>query len=193
MTVDLRPEIWRTIRRVGAQGAVFDVNTIRGCLRGAVRRERIRDYVRALEAGGYLAAVAGDGDAPGWQILRDPGAEAPRLRPDGTPVVMGAGREQCWRTLRILGSCTARELALTASTDRWAVAEGEALDYCMRLSRVGILIRSKGPTGDWVFALPAARYTGPLPPQVRRNKEIYDPNTGRVYAPDGTVLEGRRA
>ncbi len=81
---DLRPEMWRIIRRVGAQGRPFDVLQVRGQLRGAIRRERVRDYLKALEAGGYLVPCTLDDGAPGWQLLRDPGNEAPRVRADGT-------------------------------------------------------------------------------------------------------------
>lgn len=191
MTRDLRPDMWRAIRRVGAQGAVFQVPTIRGQLRGNIRRERVRDYLKALEAGGYIAPVRTEDGIDGWQILRDPGAEAPRLRPDGTPVTMGAGREQCWRTMRILGTFTALDLVATASTETHRVAEGEARDYCDRLARVGILARTRGPVGV-AYQLAPSRYTGPQPPQIRRTKEVYDPNTGRLYAADGTLLEGCR-
>ena len=193
MTRDLRPEMWRAIRRVGAQGAVFQVPTVRGQLRGAVKRERVRDYLKALEAGGYLAPVTTEDGVDGWQLIRDPGAEAPRLRADGSPVTMGAGREQCWRTMRILGSFTVLDLVATASTETHRVAEGEARDYCDRLARVGILSRTRSLAG-LVYQLPPSRYTGPKPPQITRKKEVYDPNTGRVYAPDGTLIEtGGRA
>ncbi len=177
---DLRPEMWRIIRRVGAQGRPFDVLQVRGQLRGAIRRERVRDYLKALEAGGYLVPCTLDDGAPGWQLLRDPGNEAPRVRADGTPIVQGAGREQCWRAMRQLIDFDLVMLVAVASTERWTVAPGEARDYCDRLARAGILTRTRG--GDCPsYVLPPARWTGPRPPQIRRSKEIYDPNTGRVY------------
>ncbi|MBP8284809.1 MAG: hypothetical protein KAX46_13010 [Chromatiaceae bacterium] len=179
---DLRPEMWRIIRRVGAQGRPFDVLQVRGQLRGAIRRERVRDYLKALEAGGYLVPCTLDDGAPGWQLLRDPGNETPRVRADGTPIVQGAGREQCWRAMRQLVSFDLVMLVAVASTDRWAVAPGEARDYCDRLARAGILTRTRG--GDWPsYVLPPARWTGPRPPQIRKSKAVYDPNTGRVYPP----------
>ncbi len=191
---DLRPEMWRIIRRVGAQGRIFDVLEVRGQLRGAIRRERVSDYLKALAAGGYLARVAPDAErlGEGFQLVRDPGAEVPRVRPDGTPIVQGAGREQCWRTMKILGHFSAIELAVTASSDRWTVAPGEAQDYADRLARVGILRRGRGPGGDMRYELAPARYTGPQPPQVLKSKAIYDPNSGRLYLPDGTIQEGVR-
>ncbi|SDX55848.1 hypothetical protein [Thiocapsa roseopersicina] len=191
MSRDLRPEMWRAIRRVGAHGAVFRVPTVRGQLCGAIRRERVRDYIQALEAGGYLSPVRGDTNGKagpwGWQLIRDPGTEAPRVRANGSPVTLGAGREQCWRSMRILGSFTIPDLVATASTELHRVAEGEARDYCDRLARAGILARTRSPAG-LVYQLPPSRYTGPRPPQIRRTKAVYDGNTGQLYAADGTLL-----
>lgn len=186
---DIRPLLWRSIRQIGAQGRVFDVLAIRGTLRFPVKRERIRDYLRALEAGGYLVPASLDDGAPGWQLLRDPGTETPRVRADGTPIVMGAGREQCWRTMRMLKHFDIPYLVATATTERWAIAPGEAQDYCDRLARIGILRRERDPSGVVRYTFIPARYTGPQPPQIRRSKAVYDPNTGRLYQPDGTIEE----
>jgi len=186
---DLRPAIWSVIRRLGAQGQVFDVLRIRGELRGATRRERILDYCKALQAAGYLVPAETPDGAPGWQLLRDPGLEAPRVRRDGTQVLMGSGREAMWRAMRVLGSFSVAELVATASTERWQIAAGEARTYCARLAHAGFLLRA-GRADSARYTLPVSRYTGPRPPQVRRHgKLIWDPNTGRLYAPDGTLLE----
>lgn len=182
---DLRPELWRVIRQIGAQGAVFTVDDLRGRLRGLVRRERIRAYVLALVNGGYLVPVPRPDAKPAhsWQLLRDPGNETPRPRRDGSPVIMGAGREQCWRAMRILKVFGIRELLAHANTERWTVAEAEARDYCDRLARAGLLQRD-GQT----YAFLPARFSGPRPPQIRRTKEVYDPNTGILYSKDGEIL-----
>jgi len=189
---DIRPLLWRAIRQAGARGGVFDVTLIRGTLRFPVKRERVRDYLRALEAGGYLVAASGADGSPGWQLLRDPGTETPRVRADGRPVVLGAGREQCWRTMRMLKDFDIPFLVATANTERWAIAPGEAQDYCDRLARIGILQRRRDPDGAVRYTFVPARYTGPQPPQIRRNKQVYDPNTGRLYHLDGTIEEGVR-
>lgn len=201
---NLRPLLWANIRRLGAQGAVFDVSAVRGALRFPVKRERVRDYLKALEAGGYLAPVTAEDGGPGWQLLRDTGVDAPRVREDGQEIVIGAGREQCWRAMRILGTFGVAELVATASTDRWAIAPGEAADYCDRLARVGILRRYKAAGGDRsLYTLSPARYTGPKPPQILRYKPakdgqparpkgVYDPNTGALYWPDGRIETGER-
>lgn len=196
---NLRPQMWAAIRRLGADGRFFTLDDIRGALRGPVKRERVRDYLKALVAGGYLEPVVIPGqvtDKPGllrfkatpaYRLIRDPGAEAPRVRADGSPVTQGQGREAMWRTLRILGVCTLRELVATASTPDWTITESEARDYCDRLARVGFLARESGPSGRRYWLFPG-RYTGPRPPQIRRNKQVWDPNTNTLYSPAGEIL-----
>lgn len=199
---NLRPLLWGVIRRLGAQGAVFGVNEVRGALRFPAKRDSVRAYLKALAAGGYLAPVTAADGGPGWQLLRDTGVDAPRVRDDGQEIVIGAGREQCWRAMRILGTFGVAELVATASTDRWAIAPGEAADYCDRLARAGILRRYKAAGDDrWLYTLSPARYTGPKPPQILRyqpakdglpprRKGVYDPNTGTLYWPDGRIETG---
>lgn len=197
---DIRPLLWGIVRQVGAQGAVFGVSEIRVGLRFPAKRGRVHDYLKALEAGGYLVAVAEADGGPGWQLLRNPGIDAPRVRKDGSEVVQGAGREQCWRAMRILGSFTAEELVATASTPRWTVSLGEAVDYCNRLSRIGLLDRAK-QDDRFVYTLVPALYPGPKPPQIlryrpakdgqpARAKAVYDPNKGILYWPDGRIEKG---
>jgi hypothetical protein len=186
-TRDLRPALWRLIRRVGAGGRVFDAITLQALLRGG-RRERITDYLRALHAGGYLAPALTRDQAPGWQLVRDPGQETPRLHADGSPIVQGAGREQCWRAMRHLGTFGVAELVAAAGTERWRVAPGEAEDYCRRLARAGILRRHRAASGErWLYTLTPERFTGPLPPQILRSKVVLDANTGTRYYRDGRV------
>jgi hypothetical protein len=67
--------------------------------------------------------------------------------------------------------------------DDHIVAEGEARDYCQRLARAGYLHVLQ--RGRW--QLVPTRWRGPLPPQVRRDKRLFDPNTGVTYAPTGEV------
>jgi hypothetical protein len=183
----LRPAIWAVIRRLAGEGRSFDARDIRGELRGVTQLARIRDYLQALAAGGYLMPIS----RPGWdgyRLRKDNGVEAPRLRPDGTPVLLGAGREQMWRAMRILGEWSITELCATATSERWAVAETEARDYCQRLTRAGYLLRDGSGTGARYRLLPT-RARGPQPPQIQRgSKNVFDPNTGQLYAPDGAPL-----
>jgi hypothetical protein len=185
----LRPAIWAVIRRLASEGRSFNARDIRGELRGVTQLARINDYLQALVAGGYLVPISRP-DWEGYRLRKDNGVEAPRLRPDGTPVLLGAGREQMWRAMRVLREWTIAELCATATSERWAVAPSEARDYCQRLCRAGFLARagSAGGSGRRYRLLPT-RASGPQPPQIQRgSKNVFDPNTGKLYAPDGMPL-----
>lgn len=188
---ETRDALWRAIRRTG--GESFRVRDI---ARGARHEiETIREYLAGLARAGYLERTSPVkcGATATYRLVRDSGAEAPRVRRDGTPVVMGRGREQMWRTMRILGDFSARELAVSASTEDVAVAETEARTYCTHLHRAGYLVlaRSAKPghragTGERArYRMLRSAYTGPKPPQVQRNKQVYDPNLRQVVWPAG--------
>jgi len=185
----VRAPLWQAMRRLGADGGEFDVHALRGELPGATPRDLIRRFCHALTAAGYLHQVSAR--PLRWALIRDPGIEPPAVRIDGQPRRMGSGREQMWRAMRILRSWTVAELVATASTEAHRIAPAEALTYCNRLARAGYLRRQRGPEG-LRFTLPPAAWTGPLPVQVRRDKTLLDPNTGRVMAADGSAPEVRR-
>jgi hypothetical protein len=174
----IRPQIWIVIRALHRQDAVMTPASIRAVLVAPPENalEIIRAYLKALEAAGIVERI-GDPGEHRYRLLRDEGVEAPRVRPDGRRVAMGQGREAMWRTMRILTRpWTARELAIHASTEAHPVALQEAQDYAQRLCRAGYLQR----TAPQTYRLIPARYTGPKPPQVKRTKQIWDPNLGRV-------------
>lgn len=152
-----------------------------------------REYITGLFHAGYLdlrrAAVttgAVSRRLPAlYSLARDAGAEAPRVRKDGTPVVMGLAQEQMWRTLRMLKADTnARELAAHAGTPEIPVRESAANDYLGNLHRAGYLELVRPGKGVGRGGV-QARYrlisnTGPRPPMVCRADAVYDPNLGKT-------------
>jgi len=179
-----RAEIWATVRALHTAGMDISAPAVRdqmqappaGCL------ERIRAYLRALVQTGHLAPLPRPEAGPGaYQLVRDTGHEAPRVRLDGTEILIGTGRERMWAVMRVLRDFTALDLAVHASVDGNVVAEREAQDFCQRISRAGFLHIVQ--PGRW--RLNAARWRGPRPPQIRRDKHVVDPNTGSVYSPSG--------
>ena len=184
----LRQRMWDRIRAL--HGAEF---TLRGIVLGAESLETARDYVLALERGGYIESREEPnkrGFGTGVKIYRlaiDCGAEAPRVKRDGTPVTQGLAQEQMWRTLRMTkGDINARELAAHASTPMVAVTEVAAKGYLKMLNAGGYLDTTRkghGHGNGGVLArykLLPARDTGPRPPMVCRTKVIYDPNENRI-------------
>lgn len=151
-----------------------------------VERDTIKTYVRSLVQGGYLNAErqAGTGGryAPAaYELVRDVGLEAPRLRRNGTPVLQGQAREQMWRAMKMLGQFTPRDLSVTASTEAVAVNEEDAKSYVKHLFAAGylaVLRPGKPPRTQGLYRL--AKNTGPKPPMVTRAKVVFDPNLGRI-------------
>lgn len=176
----LRQRLWDRIRAGGELFAVTDL------LHGGEDESTAREYITGLFHAGYLdlrrAAVPRKLTAL-YSLVRDAGAEAPRVRKDGTPVTMGLAQEQMWRTLRMLtGDTNARELAAHAGTPEIPVRESAALDYLGHLQRASYLRITK-PHQQGRRGL--ARYqlitnTGPRPPMVCRADAVYDPNLGKT-------------
>ncbi|WP_234086787.1 hypothetical protein [Azonexus sp. R2A61] len=180
----LRQLLWERIHAL--EGGEFTLNEI---VFGGESIDTARDYILALERATYLAVTQdsppGKRRAKRWKLVRDNGAEAPRLRRDGGPVTMGLAQEQMWRTLRTLkGDTNARELSAYASTEHIPVSEVAAKDYLLHLFLASYLQRTAEGKGRGKGGT-QARYrlisnTGPRPPMVQRTDAMYDPNLGAV-------------
>lgn len=178
----LRQRVWDRIRKL--RGADFCLDEITF---GDECRTTVRDYVAGLEHAGYLVMTQQNTNRTPkrWKLARDAGAEAPRVRRDGTPVTMGLAQEQMWRTLRMLKTdFNARELAAHAATIAVPVNEKAAADYLGNLHRASYLRCTRPGKGTGRGGM-QARYqlvsnTGPLPPMVCRADAVYDPNLGKV-------------
>lgn len=191
----LRQRLWDRIRQIPAPRP-FALRDI--LIGGELDSESTaREYITGLFRAGYLdlqqaAITTGPASrrAPAlYRLARDAGAEAPRVRKDGTPVTMGLAQEQMWRTLRLLkGDTNARELAAHASTATVPVAETAAGAYLRTLCSAGYLdctSRGKGlgRAGAGIqarYRLKADRNTGPRPPMACRPRAVYDPNEARI-------------
>lgn len=170
---DTRQAVWDIIRRRNTF-TVPDLHkeTV------AMKIESVREYVLGLAAAGYVRKTqesAGLGQPAQWELIRDAGGEAPRVRRDGSQVTQGQGRENMWAAMRILREFTARELAVAASMPECRVKEGTAQDYIKHLCKAGYL-RKRG--GTYMF-LPG-EYTGPQAPKIQRTKRVWDPNTQEI-------------
>lgn len=145
----------------------------------------IKDYLSALMRAGIVGIVAelGPGQPREYRLLRDMGVDAPRLKKDGTPLPP-PGRSRMWQAMPILGTFTARELALAASLPEAAVAESEAEYYCRWLEKGRYLRRVSGMDGGKgetprYQSIPARRH-GPKAPQILAIRRVFDPNTGEM-------------
>lgn len=167
-----REVIWKAIRLQRE----FTVASVRRELPGEISVYTIRDYCAALVAGEYLHK-----QGPRYTLLIDPGADAPKLRQDGTNASRGAGREALWLAMRIMKRFTVLELAATASQPERQIATGEARNYCYWLCRAGYIAREQGHGGNLArYRLIPNRARGPKPPQIQRRGAVWDPNTNQV-------------
>lgn len=183
--------IWESIRRLkGVMATPFTEDEIWRSMdrdqRNQVEMGAIRDYRRALVAAGILVEVdpAKARRVPAtYDLVKDEGLEAPRLRKDGSRVTQGLAQEQMWRTLRIYKvDLNSHELAAHASTEQVPVDEVAARDYLKVLSGAGYLdcTTEAKPGKRARYKLKPARNTGPRPPMVCRTKVVYDPNEDQV-------------
>ncbi|UXZ55800.1 hypothetical protein LOS15_07215 [Halomonas sp. 7T] len=192
-----RQRIWDAIRHQHLEDGLITMQGIRIALKRqqpSLSESRISDYLRALIAGGFL--VRNNPEAPPattaiYVLQRDVGVEAPRVRRDGT-LPPPPGREQLWRTLKIIGTCTGQELADAASTAVTPVSRAAADEYLTMLSRAEYVktVREAKPGLPARFQLVPSRWSGPMAPQIRRTKQLYDPNTGEIVYSRVTKTEG---
>lgn len=167
---DSREAIWRTIRQL----KTFTVPQLHG--ETTLKIESVREYCQGLAAAGYIAKTDTPGKAITWQLVKDCGVDAPRVRKDGTPVTQGRKRLQMWRTMKVLGQFTVRDLAVHASLEDSVIKEDDAADYLKHLCSAGYLAKSKN--GGYRF-MPSYN-TGPKAPMIQRVQQVWDPNLKKV-------------
>lgn len=144
----------------------------------------IKDYLHALAKGGYLRPgqwVAGQSQGTGklrqYELARDVGVDAPRLRKDGSELPPTA-QQNMWLAMDILGTFSVESLASHASTDDVDVPVRTAASYVRHLYLAGYLrefVRENSPS---LYRL--VKNTGGLAPLVQRTKVVFDPNTNTV-------------
>lgn len=173
--LETRDAIWAVLRQLRSA----TIGDIHAATRAS--RDTVREYLSCLSAAGYVTKVVVPGRGCArthhYNLINDPGIDAPRVRRDGTPCTLGAGHQNMWRVMKVLGEFSAAELALHASTDIHEVRATTARDYCYHLCLAGYLVKQAG--GER-YRLLTSKWSGPRPPQVQRINQIYDPNLQQV-------------
>ena len=166
--------VWETIRAL----EIFTLTEVVDKAR--VNRKTARDYLKRLMAGGYVEPF-GDEEEGRMRLIRQGGIHPPRLKRDGSPVTQGGGTMNMWRTMRMLKTFTPRDLVAHANTPDVTVSELTARSYCSMLLKAGYLrVMQKAVPGKRQATYKFVRNTGPMPPQIQRVKQVYDPNLGEV-------------
>lgn len=92
-----------------------------------------------------------------------------------------------WRSMRMLKKFSALDLATHSNTDTVKVTEATAQSYCVMLLATGFLtvVQKAAPVEGRKAIYRLIRDDGPKPPMIQRVKQVYDPNTGKVYQKAG--------
>lgn len=166
--------IWNVIMDLGRTGpmTLTDIHD-----KTNARRDTVREYLCRLELGGFLKRI--DKAIPVLYDLVRRAGSAPRLRRDGTQYPP-TKRESMWRTMRMLNGFSARDLAISASTEEVPVREIDAKDYIKHLLKAEYLLVIQPSRGSIPAVYRLRKYTGPKPPQIQRIKQVFDPNLNAV-------------
>lgn len=175
-----RERLWAAMREL----RVFDTRDLALKSKVARHKGKIKDYADALTRAGILLKTPARvcGDFARYELVRDLGVDAPRVRKDGT-AVPDDGQTRMWRAMKILRTFSARDLVVHAALPGFPVADSTAATYCRWLESGGYLVRQPGEVPRWRFV----RDTGARAPQILRVKQLFDPNTGEVMTGENVL------
>jgi hypothetical protein len=167
--------IWDEIRRL----KTFTITDIWGVV--DMHRKSIINYVKRLQAGGYVAQADDFDKSYKYALIKDAGVHAPRLTREGKAVSQGNGNQNMWRAMRGLREFSPLDLTVHSNTDSTTVTLTTAKAYCMMLMKAGyfrVVQKAKPPLTPAKYRL--IRDTGPKAPQIQRVKQVFDPNLNEV-------------
>lgn len=175
-----RQRIWEALRKNREGISLYSLARASG-----VEDDTVLSYLRCLIAGGYVARNGRTYAAASYSLLRDIGAEAPKLNRDGTLNTQGRGVEAMWRSLRILREVDARDLVQSTLACGEAVSLNTARSYLQWLHKAEYLVlvvvgKPGTPATMARYRLARGADTGPRPPMIQRIGQVFDPNLGEV-------------
>jgi hypothetical protein len=153
----------------------------------------VENYIRALSRASLIELVDEGSKFVDhrWRLIRDEGAEYPRVASNGKRSRRGLGLENLWRTLRIMGEVTAADAAEMASNGGVVVSQAYAANYFEVLVRAGYLVASEhNYQRAQTYKLAPGKRPGPRHPVVQRSEavQVFDPNLNMVVY--STVASG---
>ena len=196
-----RQKIWDLIREL----KTFTINDLAHQLNMNV--ETVKTYIQGLNKAGYVEVKTpksqecknkgvtkkrGAFKSAVYKLINDTGHERPMVDKHGIKTTaQGTGRDYMWRTMKMMKSFNARELAITASNEEHSVSEQEAKHYIQYLNKAGYLLLIATSTGSGKnrtqarYRFNRVKNTGPRAPMIQRVKQVYDPNINEVvYTPE---------
>lgn len=177
--------IWQSIRALKTFSRTDLVLDVAKRSSWSVNDWTVKSYIQRLEKAGYLKVIRTDETGKYiYQLETDCGAEAPRLRKDGTRCSQGRKQENLWRSMRMLKDFTHKELAITASADGVSISEQTVKDFIKDLRTAGyIRTTSAGCKATGLASYRLVQDTGPKPPAIRRINQVYDRNLKKIVWP----------
>lgn len=170
---NMREQVWDILR----QGK--GVTTTEICEQvNEANRKQIEYWLKGWIAGGYIKVI---GLKRPYQnlIIRDIGQEPPRVDSLGKPIAMPLN-ESVWRAMRIQKTFNARQLVASTSA---VLHINTVRTYLRQLAMAGYLKEVCVEQG-LLTTYQLMENTGCKPPQILKNKAVYDANLGIiVYDP----------
>lgn len=169
--------VWETIRRFADTAFTAEGVQARTPL---VDIKVVSAYLSRLAKGEYL-----QWDGKVFHLLRDVGAEAPQLNPDGSLDMEQRPYEAIWRELRVLGSTSVIAAMDAAQLSGRELSQHRVERYLTALVQAGLCKRVKTivatPDADTYTLVPGG-YSGPRAPLFGRHsvEQLYDLNTDRL-------------
>ena len=190
-----RQRVWLAIRKFKDDFTLLQV-----AQEGAMKEGSARTYLKGLEKAGYIKAayeqqVEGKGvKRIHYKLMRDVGYTAPTIDRDGVETKPAQINKAMWNTLRILKKAiNAEELAALSSNDEVSISVATANVYLQLLNSAGYLAvieKHQNIAGKKTkYRLIEHMNTGPIPPQIQRAKQVFDPNTNTVMYSERPELE----
>lgn len=191
-----RQRVWTAIRKHREEFTIKQVAEL-----GQMKYDSTRDFITGLKAG-IIAEVRRE-KLPNmskkieliyFKLVEDYGYNTPSVDRQGNILSKSATvNKAMWNTLRITKQpVNATELAAISSTDEQQVSIETADSYLRFLHHAGYLKIARAAH----HAVRKAKYrllpgmdTGPIPPQIQRAKQVFDPNTNTVMYSERPELE----
>lgn len=182
-TKEPRQRIWESIRVLGD---AFSINDI--ARRSGQMPDDINRYFKALVKAGVIKVIENPPGKVGsvFALVKDEGADHPRLNGKGERTYAHLATENIWRTIRILnGNLTAEGVAHAASAGGATLTVIKVRQYMNALVEAGYLEKSQIDLAKpEIYRLLPGKYTGPRPPEIRKldSLQVYDANLNKfVY------------
>ena len=191
-----RQRVWAAIRKNSNEFTIEQVAEL-----GQMKYESARGFVASLVKAKVVqilreAKVYGHSKSirrKYFKLVNDLGYTVPSISKDGKLIVNVTGNKAMWNALRITKQAVnAHELVQLASNDEISIKLETANEYLRALHHAGYLTLTQPANnagGKAKYRLLPVMDTGPIPPQIQRAKQVFDPNTNQVMFTERPELE----